>query len=142
MRDTLTILPEDRKLAIHIEDYDGEITGIYYEIRSLDLDRLVERTQVETWETTENGVRAELPIQNLLTREQEYLLSLSVTTSENGTIGYYTRIKWSENTNIQPMIELARQFSASTFHYEDASELTIDVYKRQDCKWTQPDCCP
>lgn len=125
MRDTLTILPEDRKLAIHIEDYDGEITGIYYEIRSLDLDRLVERTQVETWETTENGVRAELPIQNLLTREQEYLLSLSVTTSENGTIGYYTRIKWSENTNIQPMIELARQFSASTFHYEDASELTM-----------------
>ena len=42
MRDTLTILPEDRNLAIHIEDYDGEITGIYYEIRSLDLERLVE----------------------------------------------------------------------------------------------------
>lgn len=125
MRDTLTILPEDRNLAIHIEDYDGEITGIYYEIRSLDLERLVERTQVETWETTENGVRAELPIQNLLTKEQEYLLSLSVTTSENGTIGYYTRIKWSDNTHIQSMIDLAKQFSNSTFHYEDASELTM-----------------
>lgn len=125
MRDTLTILPEDRKLAVHIEDYDGEITGIYYEIRSLDLERLVERTQVETWETTESGVRAELPIQNLLNKEEEYLLSLSVTTSENGTIGYYTRIKWTDNANVQPMIALAKQFSSSTFNYEDASQLTM-----------------
>ncbi len=125
MRDTLTILPEDRKLAVHIEDYDGEITGIYYEIRSLDLDRLVERTQVETWETTESGVRAELPIQNLLNKEEEYLLSLSVTTLENGTIGYYTRIKWTDNANVQPMIALAKQFSSSTFNYEDASQLTM-----------------
>lgn len=125
MRDTLTILPEDRKLAVHIEDYDGEITGIYYEIRSLDLERLVERTQVETWETTQSGVRAELPIQNLLNKEEEYLLSLSVTTSENGTIGYYTRIKWTDNANVQPMIALAKQFSSSTFNYEDASQLTM-----------------
>lgn len=125
MRDTLTILPEDRKLAVHIEDYDGEITGIYYEIRSLDLDRLVERTQVETWETTQSGVRAELPIQNLLDKEEEYLLSLSVTTLENGTIGYYTRIKWTDNANVQPMIALAKQFSSSTFNYEDASQLTM-----------------
>ncbi|MCI9589146.1 MAG: hypothetical protein HFG42_01130 [Lachnospiraceae bacterium] len=125
MRDTLTILPEDRRLPILLEDYDGSITGIYYEIRSLDLDRLVERTQIETWTETENGIRAELPIQNLLAKDQEYLLSLSVTTSENGTIGYYTRIKWTDNTNIQAMIDLAKTFSSKTFNYQEAAQLTM-----------------
>ena len=125
MRDTLTVLPQDRSLAIRLEQYDGTVTGIYYEIRSLDLERLVERTQIETWETTEEGIRAILPIQNLLTKDQEYLLSLSVTTEENGTIGYYTRIVWTDNSNIQAMINLARDFSAKTFRYEEASELTM-----------------
>ncbi len=125
MRDTLTVLPQDRNLAIRLEQYEGTVTGIYYEIRTLDLERLIERTQVESWETTEDGIRAVLPIQNLLTKDQEYLLSLSVTTEENGTIGYYTRIVWTDNQNIKSMIDLARDFTSKTFHYEDASELTM-----------------
>ena len=68
MRDTLTVLPQDRNLAIRLEQYEGTVTGIYYEIRALDLERLIERTQVESWETTEDGIRAVLPIQNLLTK--------------------------------------------------------------------------
>ncbi len=125
MRDTLTVLPQDRNLAIRLERYEGTVTGIYYEIRSLDLERLIERTQVESWETTEDGIRAVLPIQNLLAKDQEYLLSLSVTTEENGTIGYYTRIVWTDNENVKDLIDLAKDFTSKTFHYEEASELTM-----------------
>lgn len=122
-RDSLTILPEDRALDVRIAGYDGTVLGIRYEIRSLDLQRLVENTRLDSWEQEADGVTAELPIQNLLTKEREYLLRLDVDTERHGTIYYYTRIMLTDNTNIQSMIDLAVDFSARTFDYEQAKSL-------------------
>lgn len=122
-RDSLTILPEDRALGIRLTDYSGTILGIRYEIRSLDLQRLVENTRLESWESGEDGVTAVLPIQNLLTKEREYLLRLDVETEEYGTVYYYTRIMQTDNPNVQSMIDLAVDFSARTFDYEQAKSL-------------------
>lgn len=122
-RDSLTILPPDRALSIRIADSDEEILGIRYEIRSLDLERLVENTRLESWEQGEDGVSAVLPIQNLLTKEREYLLRLDIDTKRYGTVYYYTRIMWTDNENIQSMVDLAVDFSASTFDYEKARNL-------------------
>lgn len=122
-RDSLTILPEDRALNVRIDGYDGTILGIRYEIRSLDLQRLVENTKLDRWEQDGDGVAAVLPIQNLLTKEREYLLRLDVDTERHGTIYYYTRIMLTDNTNIQSMIDLAVDFSARTFDYEQAKSL-------------------
>lgn len=123
VRDSLTILPEDRVLNLRIAGYDGTVLGIRYEIRSLDLQRLVENTRLESWDQGEDGVMVALPIQNLLTKEREYLLRIEVDTEKHGTIYYYTRIMLTDNTNIQSMIDLAVDFSARTFDYEQAKSL-------------------
>lgn len=123
VRESLTILPEDRALNVRLTDYDGTILGIRYEIRSLDLQRLVENTRLESWEEGEDGVNAVLPIQNLLTKEREYLLRLEVDTEQHGTTYYYTRIMQSDNVNISSMIDLAVDFSVRTFDYEQAKSL-------------------
>ncbi len=122
-RNSLTILPEDRRLAVELVGGSETVTGMRYEIRSLDLDRLVENTELESWEQQDNGLRAVLPIQNLLAREREYLLCLEVDTEGKGTVYYYTRILWTENTIAQGMIDLAVDFSARTFSYDQAREL-------------------
>lgn len=122
-RDSLTILPEDRALHVRIAGYDGNVLGIRYEIRSLDLQRLVENTRLDSWEQGEDEVTAVLPIQNLLAKEREYLLRLDVDTEEHGTVYYYTRIMLTDNSNIQSMIDLAVDFSARTFDYEQAKSL-------------------
>lgn len=121
--DMLTILPEDRALPLEIDDSEDKVLGISYEIRSMDRERLVERTRLETWEETEDGVRVVLPIQNLLTRERQYLLRLELNTERHGAVYYYTRILWTENDTIQSMIDLAVDFSAKTFSYEAARDL-------------------
>lgn len=121
--DSLTILPEDRALAVDIEILGDSVTSVSYEIRSMDRTRLVEQTKVDTWTDTDAGIRAVLPIQNLLTKERQYLLRLELGTEQHGPVYYYTRILWTDNTAIQPMIELATDFSAKTFNYEQAREL-------------------
>lgn len=125
LRDSLTILPEEREMGIRIDRCQGQVTGIYYEIRSLDLSRLIERTSVESWNPLENGAEAVLPIQNLLNRDQEYLLSLTVDTDTHGAVRYYTRIMWTNNEIAKEMVDLAADFSAKTFYYEQATELTM-----------------
>lgn len=121
--DSLTILPEDRALAVDIEILGDSVTSVSYEIRSMDRTRLVEQTKVDTWTDTDTGIRAVLPIQNLLTKERQYLLRLELGTEQHGPVYYYTRILWTDNTAIQPMIELAMDFSAKTFNYEQARDL-------------------
>lgn len=123
-RDRLTVLPEDRALRIHFTPGEEAILGIRYEIRSLDLQRLVENTEVSFWEEGEDGVRAVLPIQNLLARDREYLLRVEADTETMGTICYYTRIVWTENETAAPMIDMAVDFSDRTFDYERAQALT------------------
>lgn len=122
-RESLTVLPEDRALPIQVGYFDGAVLGIRYEIRSLDLERLVENTKLESWETKDQAVSAVLPIQNLLTRDREYLLRIDIDTERYGTVYYYTRILWTESSSVMPMVELAVDFSAKTFYYDQAREL-------------------
>lgn len=122
--DSLTILPEDRLLPVRIAGYAGSVTGIRYEIRSLDQEQLVERTSLETWENGESEVRASLPVQNLIARDDQYQLCLIVGLDDGREVRYYTRILWTGDSRAQEMVDLAADFSAKTFDYDQAMELT------------------
>jgi len=122
--DSLTVLPKDRELEIHIAGTDKAVLAIRYEIRSLNLERLVEDTSVTEWMQQDDSVTAVLPIQNLLTGDREYLLQIEADLDTYGTVYYYTRVMWTENETIQPMIDLAVDFSTRTFNYEEAKNLT------------------
>lgn len=123
-RSDLAVLPADRRLSICFEDVDSKVEGIQYEIRSLDGDRLVERTAVETWNMESREVHAELPIQNLLTKDEEYLLTLMLSTQEHPAVYYYMRIVSTDNTHIEEMLQLAMEFSEKSFDYNAARDLT------------------
>ncbi len=125
-RDSLTVLPQDRALALYAGECQETVTGIRYEIRSLDLERLVENTTVEEWQQ-DDGLAVVLPIQNLLARKEQYVLRLELDLAESGTIYYYTRILWpEEETDIaQSMIDLAAGFTEKTFQYDQARDLVM-----------------
>ncbi len=123
-RDSIFVLPEDREFSIRIAEYGNTITGISYEIRNLSLDRLIERTELENWESIDGSTRVALPIQNLLTRDETYLLCLTVDTGERN-VYYYTRIMWASNgTYAQDMINLADTFTRKSLDYQQAQDLT------------------
>lgn len=121
-RDSISVLPENRELGIKITEYGNTITGISYEVRNLSLDRLIERTDITEWDSSEGITTAVLPIQNLLMRNEPYYLTLNVSTSES-QIRYYTRIVWPDNNYAYDMISLAEEFSRKSLDYEQAREL-------------------
>lgn len=123
-RDSLIVLPEDRKMTVRIES--GEpVSAIRYEVRSLDMEELVERTELSSWEEAENGLTAVLPIQNLLAPEREYLLGIQIQLADGTAPWYYTRIVETDGEHTMQMCALAEEFSLKTLNYENAQDLTM-----------------
>lgn len=123
-RGDLTVLPADRKLSVTIDKLDSPITGMQYEIRSLDGSRLVERTTLDAWQQSGEELTAELPIQNLLTEGTEYRLTIAIATEKHPAVYFYTRVMWQQESRVQEMLDLAESFSEKTFRSDSARELT------------------
>ena len=85
-RESVTTLPQNRELEVRIAECKADITAAQYEIRSMDLSRLVERTSIEDWQNTETDIKMVLPIQNLLVRDTEYLLHLMLEVPGQGVL--------------------------------------------------------
>ena len=123
-RGSLIVLPSDRKLSVRFAFADG-IRSLRYEIRNMDMDHLVERTELTGW-TVENGELATvLPIQNLLEEGVEYRLGICAGLSDGTEVWYYARIIEANAEHLGEMLALARDFSDKTFHYSSAQELTM-----------------
>lgn len=125
--DSITPLPQNRRLELRIAEYDNSITSISYEIRSLDLEHFIESTTLDEFSDSflreDGNLRVTLPIQNLIEKDTQYLLSLHLDTGEQ-TINYYTRIIWTDNDNANQMVSFARNFAEKTFDYNAARDLT------------------
>ena len=122
-RDSLVILPEDRKLPLQIREYGAAPLSVSYDIRSLDGGRLIERTQLDDWTSLDGVSDVTLPIQNLIAQGTEYLLHIRLETELHGELHYYTRILWPEEDHASEMMALAREFSVKCLDEAEAASL-------------------
>ena len=89
MRDTITPVDDKRILPMTVSTYGRKIDGITYEIRSMDGQRLVAKSEVSDYKTNGNRITADLQIQNLLTANEEYTLVITLASGKS-EIYYYT----------------------------------------------------
>ncbi len=123
--DCITPLAEDRGLKLQIKHSEGNISSIRYEVRSLDLKHFIEKTELNGYSVQENGdIDIELPIQNMIEKETQYLLKLQIDQGEK-TINYYTKIIWTESRDIFNMIDAASEFTKKSFDISQARDLTV-----------------
>lgn len=120
MRDSITPISENRILPIKIQTYQKTIDAISYEIRSLDAKRLMANAQIEKFGQSRGVIHANLPIQNLLEKEEEYLLTI-ILKSDNTEIYYYTRIMEPVKCYETECLSFVQEFHNATFSGEAAS---------------------
>lgn len=124
MRGTITPLQETRALNFEIEKYNSHITGLSYEVRSIDGSRLVESTDIYNYVDSGEIISASINIKDLIEAETEYMLVLLVNTGEGETLRYYTHIIEAGEYNAEEKVKFALDFSEKTFDKEQAKELT------------------
>lgn len=124
MRDSLTPVKEDRRIAVSIDTYGSKLTGISYEVRSLDTERLIEKTAVTDWELKDKTAEAVLSLENLITEGEEYLLAIHLQTEQEEDITYYTRILMGVEA-VEEKLAYVQDFSAATFDKKEAERLIV-----------------
>ncbi len=128
MRDTITPIGENRLLPVTVQTYQTAVDKISYEIRSLDAQRLIANADVTSYTENKGMISMELPIQNLLEKNEEYLLVIQLESGDR-TICYYTRIIESQNSYVSECIDFVKQFNDTTFDSEKASSLSTYMEK-------------
>lgn len=129
LRDTVTVLSENRNFKMHIDTYGRNVTNVSMELRSVDGDRLIENTEITGLQykngTAMNGsVEAEVTLKDLIDPETEYSLRLDITLDSEEEVYYYTRVIWSENLHLDEKLDFIRDFHERLYDKERARELT------------------
>ena len=124
MRDSITPIPTNRILPIKISTYQKMIDEISFEIRSLDAKRLIANAKVSDFSEDKGAIRANLEIQNLLEKGEEYLLTICLT-SQTEKIYYYTRIMEPEQCYVTESLVFVKEFHNATFDKENAGSISM-----------------
>lgn len=125
MRDSITPIDDDWQLPLLIRTYGCPISGIRYEIRSMDGERLVAKNDVTDYEQDGEEIRSQLTIQNLLEENEEYLMLLILNVGER-EIYYYTRLMQSVTSDAGESLDFALEFHEYTFR--DDADKFIPTY--------------
>lgn len=114
MRDTITPVDESRLLPVTIQTYQTAVDKISYEIRSMDAKRLIANADVTSYKEKKGTIELSLTIQNLLEKDEEYLLVIELESGDQ-TIRYYTRIIEPQDCYVKECVEFVEQFHNTTF---------------------------
>ena len=125
MRESITPLEEGRSLSVYIEKYGREITGLAYEVRSIDGERLIESTELTNYVEKKDYITTSFSLKDLIETNQEYTLIILLSTDSGEVIRYYTRIIQAYDYKASEKLAFAFDFSNKTFAESPENEELI-----------------
>lgn len=123
-RETVTVLDTGRSTNICVETFESGVTGIGYEVRTLDGTRLIEDSAVTEYETKSGKIRCTVTLKDLLEANKEYSLIFKLTLEDGRVARYYTRAIWAEKLYTLEKIDFVTNFHDCTFDGERLEEIT------------------
>lgn len=115
----------DRKLTLHVDTYGDRIAKAAFEVRSADGSRLIEETEIDNFLQSEDSVKLNIVLKDLLDADTEYSFALQLSDMQGRKTYYYTRILLCEQANhVDEQVEFALDFHSRTFDKERAKEIT------------------
>ena len=132
LRGTITPIKANREVDILVETYGAVISKISYEVRSKDMTRLIEDTDVESFKYEDDMIVATIPIKDLIETDTEYMLVIKITDGAGKVTKYYTRIINKSELYITEKFNFVKDFSVKTFDKESARELKTYMETNSD----------
>ena len=124
LRETVLPIPEDRRVRISVQCPDLEVEQIFYEVRSLDTERLIEDAQIEDYDREDEWIRAEFQMKDLLDPQEEYLLVLHVVLERGQEAFYYTRLLNLPENHLEECMEFVTLLHEAFFDKENTVNIT------------------
>ncbi len=123
LRGTITPMSAERTIPVKIKTFNTIVTGINYDVKTMDMSRLLENGTVSDAEYKGDEITAVIPVKDLIKDEQEYMLIIKLTLSDGRTASYYCRFIDKPELYLTEKLEFVHNFSSKTFDKEAAREL-------------------
>lgn len=114
MKDSIIGLSADHRLGLAVEKYNAQIENVSYEVRSLDMSRLIESGEDLSAEDDGKYLHFTLDLKDLLERGEKYLFILKVETEEKGEVYFYSQLSFLGENHVRECVEFAREFHRMT----------------------------
>ncbi len=124
LRECLLPVENDREVSVQVDTYGTKLDSLSFELRSLDGQRLVEKTDILLYEQEGDIISFDITLKDLIDADQEYMLIFLLTPENGSEIRYHTRMIQSDNVHIHEKLDYVVDFHERTFDKEEAAELT------------------
>lgn len=119
MKESILGLSEDHDLGIAVEKFNARIEYVSYEVRSLDMSRLIENGEKLQGEDDGKYLHFQLNFKDLMERREKYLLILKVHTEEHGDVFFYSQITYLGENHVEACVDFIRQFHEACLRKDD-----------------------
>ena len=123
LRGPITPLMANRSVTFRADLYEAVIAKVSYEVRPVDMSRLIEETEVSDFTYEGDVIYATATLKDLIEDDTEYMLIIKLTTSGGDVIRYYARVINRAELYLTEKMEFVRDFSDKTMDREAAAEL-------------------
>ena len=121
LRGPITPLMANRSITFRADLYDAVIAKVAYEVRPVDMSRLIEETEISDYTNEGNVIYATATLKDLIEDDTEYLLIIKLTTSGGDVIRYYARVINRAELYLSEKMQFVRDFSDKTMDKEAAA---------------------
>ena len=84
MRENIMVLDGNRNTGFTLLKYGNEIVKIWFEVRSVDGNRLIEKTEVTEYQEEKESIVASITLKDLIETNEEYVFTLCVLRNRAG----------------------------------------------------------
>lgn len=123
MASTIVQLGEQREVSFVVDTYDEILTSVSLEVRSCDGGRLIEKIENTEFNKTDERIRVDAVLKDLLEKDTEYALVVVLTNEEGRESRYYTRCIWGDGYKAEEKASFVKDFYETTFDKEAAVDL-------------------
>ena len=121
-KDSITPIPEDRKITLIVDTYQADVESVAYEVRSIDGNRLIEGSDITVLQKMPDQIRFSIQLKDLTDEKTEYAFVTILTMEDGEKVYYYTRFIHSEKYYEKEKLDFITSFHETTFT-EDGSEI-------------------
>ena len=136
MRNAIMPLDNERILHIALEKYNAEIEEVSYEVRSSDMERLIQNGEITELQEAGQYLKGTIKIKDLLEDTEEYLLVFHVKTENFEDVQYFSRIANASQELVDNCTKFAFDFHNATLdpnnEYPITQYLETNLSRKED----------
>ena len=123
LRGPITPLMANRSVSFRADLYDAVIAKVSYEVRPVDMSRLIEETEVSDFKYEGDVIYATAMLKDLIEDDTEYMLIIKLTTSGGDVIRYYARVINRAELYLTEKMQFVREFSDKTMDKQNSADI-------------------